>query len=104
MYAVRHRTMLLLIGLSGYAIFSALVTLAGRETGQGSAAGVVNMAQGIGFIIVPAIFGIVMDYSGVRTVFIITAVVALAAAPFLLSAGRNPLSPLPSNTPVPTGK
>jgi DHA1 family multidrug resistance protein-like MFS transporter len=80
---------------------SALVAIAGRETGQGSAAGVVNMAQGIGFIIVPAIFGIVMDYSGVRNVFIITAVVALAAAPFLLSAGRNALSPLPQKITVP---
>jgi MFS transporter, DHA1 family, multidrug resistance protein len=72
---------------------SALVAIAGRETGQGSAAGVVNMAQGVGYIIVPALFGLVMDYAGIRSVFIITAVIALAAAPFLLSAGRILLPP-----------
>ncbi len=83
---------------------SALVAIAGRETGQGSAAGVVNMAQGIGLIIVPAIFGIVMDYSDIRMVFIITTVITLASVPFLLSAGRNAILPHPRNIPVPAGK
>jgi MFS family permease len=68
---------------------SALVAIAGRETGQGTAAGVVNMAQGISFVIVPVLFGIVMDHAGVPAVFLAAAVLALASVPVLLSAGRS---------------
>ncbi|NMB77679.1 MAG: MFS transporter [Methanomicrobiales archaeon] len=72
---------------------AALVTIAGRETGQGSAAGVVNMAQGLGLMIVPVIFGMVMDQYGVAAVFLVTAVITGAAAPVLLSIGRAPAVP-----------
>lgn len=68
---------------------SALVVIAGRETGQGSAAGVVNMAWGVGIVVVPVIFGVVMDSAGITMVFLATAATALAAVPVLLSAGRT---------------
>lgn len=68
---------------------AALVAIAGRETGQGSAAGVVNMAQGIGLMIVPVVFGVIMDHSGIQMVFVVTSAVALLSAPVLVLAGRN---------------
>lgn len=49
---------------------AALVAIAGRTTGQGSAAGVVNMAQGVGLMIVPVVFGMVMDHAGIQMVFV----------------------------------
>lgn len=78
---------------------AALVTIAGRETGQGSAAGVVNMAQGLGLMIVPVIFGIVMDRAGIQTVFLATAALSLMAAPVLYSAGRNHAVHVPDGGP-----
>lgn len=75
---------------------AALVTIAGRETGQGSAAGIVNMAQGLGLMIVPVIFGIVMDQAGIQAVFVVTAAIALLAAPFLYAAGRGIAAPAPA--------
>jgi len=78
---------------------AALVTIAGRETGQGSAAGVVNMAQGLGLMIVPVIFGIVMDHAGIQAVFLATAALSVMAAPFLFSAGRNLTAHPPAREP-----
>jgi len=78
---------------------AALVTIAGRETGQGSAAGIVNMAQGLGLMIVPVIFGIVMDQAGIHAVFLVTAAIAFLAAPFLYVAGRNSPAPVPAGEP-----
>jgi MFS transporter, DHA1 family, multidrug resistance protein len=83
---------------------AALVAITGRETGQGSAAGVTNMAQGMGYIVVPAIFGLVMDIWGIRMVFIITAVIAFAAAPLLLSAVRGTKHTILRAAPAPAGK
>lgn len=80
---------------------AALVTIAGRETGQGSAAGIANMAQGIGLMIVPVVFGIIMDQYGVAAVFIVTAVITGAAAPVLFSLGRAPAVPPAGTLPQP---
>ncbi|MEN6610463.1 MAG: MFS transporter [Methanoregulaceae archaeon] len=68
---------------------AALVAIAGRITGQGSAAGVVNMAQGVGLMVVPVVFGMVMDYAGIQMVFVGTALISLVSVPILLSAGRK---------------
>lgn len=68
---------------------AALVAIAGRKTGQGSAAGVVNMAQGLGLMVVPVVFGVVMDHAGIQMVFVGTALISLVSVPILLSAGRN---------------
>ena len=75
---------------------AALVTIAGRTTGQGSAAGIVNMAQGLGLMIVPVIFGMVMDHDGIQMVFFVTAALALTAIPVLVSAGRTSTTAVPS--------
>jgi len=62
----------------------ALVTIAGRDIGQGSAAAAVNVVQGICFITVPVIFGLLMDSAGIVSVFLVTGIVAFSAVPFLI--------------------
>lgn len=47
----------------------ALVTVAGRDVGQGSASALVNSSLSVGLIISPLISGMVMDVSGLSTVF-----------------------------------
>ncbi|PKG33702.1 MFS transporter [Methanoregula sp.] len=78
---------------------AALVTIAGRETGQGAAAGIASMAQGIGLMVVPVIFGVVMDTAGIHAVFFATAAVTLIAIPVLLAVGKSHAAGL--KTPVP---
>jgi MFS family permease len=80
---------------------AALVTIAGRETGQGAAAGIASMAQGIGLMIVPVVFGIVMDTAGIHAVFFATAALTLMAAPVLLTVGRSHAAGPGTVTPVP---
>ena len=73
-------------GISGPAMF-ALVTITGRETGQGSAMGVVNMVMSVGMILSPLICGWIMDISNISMVFIFSAVIAIISTPVFLVMG-----------------
>ena len=56
---------------------AALVTIAGRELGQGSAMGAFNTAMSIGMITAPVISGAIMDFIGLHFVFIFSGIVCL---------------------------
>lgn len=63
-------------GISLPALF-ALVTTAGRDIGQGSASGMVNMSLAVGLIVAPLLSGVVMDVSGIHTVFYLSGFISL---------------------------
>ncbi|MDD1730252.1 MAG: MFS transporter [Methanospirillum sp.] len=54
----------------------ALVTVVGRDIGQGSASSLVNTALSVGLIVSPLVSGVIMDMSGIHTVFFIASVVS----------------------------
>ena len=80
-------------GLSAPAMF-ALVTITGRETGQGSAMGIVNMTMSLGMILSPLICGWIMDMQDVKTVFSISALIVFIVIPVFLYLGKTHQSPL----------
>ncbi|RLI70095.1 MFS transporter [Archaeoglobales archaeon] len=59
---------------------TAIVAIAGREVGQGSAMGAFNTAMSIGMITAPMVSGIVMDVVGVTHVFIFSGLICLFSA------------------------
>lgn len=63
-------------GISLPALF-ALVTVAGRDIGQGSASGMVNLSLAVGLIIAPLLSGMVMDVSGIEMVFFMAGFITL---------------------------
>lgn len=63
-------------GISLPALF-ALVSSSGREIGQGSASGMVNMSLAIGLVVAPLFSGAVMDYSGINMVFYLSGAITL---------------------------
>lgn len=67
------------LGMSLTAV-SALAVIEGRELGQGSVEGVINTAQGIGIMICPIIFGLIMDTAGITVVFITAAIISAGMA------------------------
>jgi MFS family permease len=75
-------------GISVPAMF-ALVTIKGRETGQGSAMGIVNMVMSMGMILSPLICGWIMDISDITAVFFISAGIVILGAPLFLIMGWN---------------
>lgn len=69
----------LLVGVgSGVSIPAALAiaTVAGRDIGQGTAMGALNMAMGAGMVVAPLVMGAVMDISGVTPVFLISGAIS----------------------------
>lgn len=74
-------------GLSLPAMF-ALVTVAGREVGQGSASGMVNMSLAVGLIISPLLSGAVMDLSGISSVFYLSGLISLVCTIIFLRMTR----------------
>jgi MFS family permease len=54
---------------------TAIVAIAGREVGQGSAMGAFNTAMSVGMITAPMISGAVMDFAGIGYVFIFSSAV-----------------------------
>jgi MFS family permease len=67
----------------------ALVTVAGREIGQGSASGMVNMSLAIGLIIAPLLSGVVMDLSGISVVFYLSGLISLVCTVIFLRMIRS---------------
>lgn len=65
-----------------------LVTVAGREVGQGSASGVVNTILAVGLIISPLVSGTVMDYAGLPVVFYLSGLVSIACTLVFIRMGR----------------
>lgn len=57
--------------------FSTMMVIEGRKHGQGSVEGILNTAQGIGIIISPAIFGIILDHSNITLVFILGSLISV---------------------------
>ncbi|RXE55626.1 MFS transporter [Methanoculleus taiwanensis] len=55
---------------------TAVVTVAGREIGQGSAMGAFNTAMSVGMVAAPLICGAVMDIAGVACVFLFSGIVS----------------------------
>lgn len=55
---------------------SAMAVIEGRRLGQGGVEGVINTAQGIGIVVSPVVFGLIMDASNVSMVFLIAAAVS----------------------------
>lgn len=65
----------------------ALVTIAGRELGQGSAMGMINMIMSFGMIISPLICGMIMDLADISIVFYVSAVIVFISTPVYLYHG-----------------
>jgi DHA1 family multidrug resistance protein-like MFS transporter len=77
---------------SGMAIpaSTSLVTIAGRDTGQGAAMGAFNTAMSVGMVTAPLFFGAVYDLAGVVWVFVGGAVISgLSAILFYAMAHRS---------------
>ncbi|RLI79973.1 MFS transporter [Archaeoglobales archaeon] len=73
----------ILIGIGGSISIpsaTAIVAIAGREVGQGSAMGAFNTAMSVGMITAPMVSGIVMDFIGISYVFIFSGIVCLISA------------------------
>ena len=68
----------------------AIVTVAGRDIGQGAAMGAFNMAMGGGMVIAPLLMGLVMDQSGVMSVFFIGGAITVISAAVLHLLFRRP--------------
>lgn len=71
-------------GISVPAMY-ALVTIAGRDVGQGAAMGTINMVMSMGMIISPVVCGLFMDQTGISSVFYLSAVIVLVVTPVFLS-------------------
>jgi DHA1 family multidrug resistance protein-like MFS transporter len=59
---------------------TALVAIAGRETGQGAAMGAYNTAMSVGMITAPLFFGLILDISGIAYVFVIAGILGCGTA------------------------
>ena len=84
-------------GLSLPAMY-ALVTVAGRDVGQGSASGVINTTLAVGLIISPLISGTVMDISGISMVFYLSGVISIICMMVFLHMGRSGTGQILRNT------
>lgn len=82
-------------GISVPAMY-ALVTITGREVGQGSAMGSVNMMLSMGMIVAPLISGWIMDTFSIQAVFFISALIVISTIPVFLYLGRQIRSPSPA--------
>ncbi len=71
-------------GISVPAMY-ALVTITGRDVGQGAAMGTINMVMSMGMIISPVVCGLFMDQIGISSVFYLSAVIVLVVTPVFLS-------------------
>ncbi|HOL40890.1 MFS transporter [Methanospirillum sp.] len=71
-------------GISVPAMY-ALVTITGREVGQGAAMGTINMFMSIGMILSPLVCGVCMDQMGISSAFSISAIIVLLATPVFIS-------------------
>ncbi|MFH0966486.1 MAG: MFS transporter [Methanobacteriota archaeon] len=80
-------------GLSLPAMY-ALVTVAGRDVGQGSASGVVNTTLAVGLIISPLISGSIMDIDGISTVFYLSGAISIICMIVFLQMGKTATEPL----------
>ena len=67
----------------------ALVAVAGREIGQGSASGLVSSSLAVGLIISPLVSGAVMDYSGLPVVFYLSGLISVICTGFFFRMGRD---------------
>ncbi len=76
---------------SGIAIptSTSLITIAGRETGQGAAMGAYNTAMSIGMISSPLIAGLLYDLFDITVVFVAGAIVSAASAFIFYAMARN---------------
>ncbi|HDR73511.1 MAG TPA: MFS transporter [Methanoculleus sp.] len=76
---------------SGIAIptSTSLVTIAGRETGQGAAMGAYNTALSIGMITSPLIAGMLYDFFDITVVFVAGAIVSAASAFIFYAMARR---------------
>lgn len=73
----------ILVGIGGSISIpsaTAIVAIAGREVGQGSAMGAFNTAMSVGMITAPMVSGIVMDFIGINYVFILSGIICLISA------------------------
>ncbi|MDD1724060.1 MAG: MFS transporter [Methanospirillum sp.] len=68
----------------------ALVTDAGREIGQGSASGMVNMSLAVGLIVAPLVSGAVMDLLGIGMVFFLSGLVSLLCTALFIRRAEDP--------------
>jgi MFS family permease len=73
-------------GISVPAMY-ALVTITGRETGQGSAMGVINMVMSMGMILSPLASGWIMDILDISAVFFVSAAIIIITTPLFLIMG-----------------
>ena len=74
-------------GISVPAMY-ALVTITGREVGQGSAMGTINMAMSVGMILSPLVCGMIMDQIGISLVFYLSAAIVFISTPVFFSRGN----------------
>ncbi|AGK60768.1 Arabinose efflux permease [Archaeoglobus sulfaticallidus PM70-1] len=77
----------LIIGIGGALSMPsamALVTIAGREIGQGTAMGAFNTAMSIGMITAPMIAGGIMDAMGIYHVFLVSGTICFISIPAFL--------------------
>ena len=82
----------LLLGIGRAISLPALYTLvyrAGKDIGQGSASGMVNMSLAVGLIIAPLLSGAVMDCSGISMVFYLSATVTLFCTCIFFHFGKK---------------
>ncbi|NYT05850.1 MAG: MFS transporter [Methanomicrobiales archaeon] len=82
----------LLFGLGNaiaIAAATSLVTVAGRETGQGAAMGAYNTAMSVGMITAPLFFGALMDAAGIVAVFVVSGCIALATSAVFYRIARK---------------
>ncbi len=79
---------------------TAIVTVAGRDIGQGAAMGASNTAMGVGMIVSPMLSGLVMDLYGLPSVFYLSGCVCFAALPVFRLLARRALSPAPTGVRV----
>ncbi len=82
----------LVIGLGGgiaVPAATAVVTIAGREVGHGSAMGAFNTAMSVGMVTAPLICGAVMDCAGVEYVFVFSGIVSLLSVLVFWAMARD---------------
>ncbi|MDT8358339.1 MAG: MFS transporter [Methanomicrobiaceae archaeon] len=68
---------------------TSLIAIGGREVGQGAAMGAYNTAMSVGMISAPLFAGLVMDLSGIGSVFIAAALLSGASGLIFLGMARK---------------
>lgn len=76
----------------------ALMTVAGRSSGQGVAMGVFVTVIGIGMMIGPVIAGVVADLFGIAAVFCMGAAVSIGAVPVIFLLAQVPAATVPGGS------